>query len=80
MLNLLPNSLSKFLWDLMFFFGGAGGVCVQDAYEFLTSVLAHMRGLSPLLHKVAACMGTSYTCPVETHLVFKMDISRTCKR
>lgn len=55
-------------------------LCVQDAYEFLTTVLAHMRGLSPLLHKVASHLGTGYTCPVESHLVFKMDITRTCKR
>ncbi|XP_075879255.1 ubiquitin carboxyl-terminal hydrolase 29-like [Nelusetta ayraudi] len=51
----------------------------NDAYEFLTTVLAHMRGLSPLLHKVASHLGTRYTCPVESHLVFKMDITRMCK-
>ncbi|XP_044232218.1 ubiquitin carboxyl-terminal hydrolase 37-like isoform X4 [Thunnus albacares] len=52
----------------------------KDAHEFLTSVLDQMRSLSPLLQETAANMGTRYTCPVEDHLVFKMENTRTCSR
>ncbi|XP_042245790.1 ubiquitin carboxyl-terminal hydrolase 37-like isoform X1 [Thunnus maccoyii] len=52
----------------------------KDAHEFLTSVLDQMRSLSPSLQETAANMGTRYTCPVEDHLVFKMENTRTCSR
>ncbi|XP_067429152.1 tudor domain-containing 6 isoform X3 [Thunnus thynnus] len=52
----------------------------KDAHEFLTSVLDQMRSLSPSLQETAANMGTKYTCPVEDHLVFKMENTRTCSR
>ncbi|XP_042245800.1 ubiquitin carboxyl-terminal hydrolase 37-like isoform X2 [Thunnus maccoyii] len=52
----------------------------KDAHEFLTSILEQMRSLSPLLQETAANMGTKYTCPVEDHLVFKMENTRTCSR
>ncbi|XP_044232217.1 ubiquitin carboxyl-terminal hydrolase 37-like isoform X3 [Thunnus albacares] len=52
----------------------------KDAHEFLTSILEQMRSLSPSLQETAANMGTRYTCPVEDHLVFKMENTRTCSR
>lgn len=55
-------------------------LCVQDAHEFLTSVLDQIRRLSPLMQQIARSMGRRYTCPVEDHLVFKMENTRTCKR
>lgn len=54
--------------------------CVQDAHEFLTTVLYQIRKLSPLLEQIAASKGKRYTCPVEEHLVFKMQTTRTCRR
>ncbi|XP_044061838.1 ubiquitin carboxyl-terminal hydrolase 37-like [Siniperca chuatsi] len=51
----------------------------KDAHEFLMTVLDQMRSLSPLLQEVAASLGKSYRCPVEDHLVFKMQNTRTCK-
>ncbi len=53
---------------------------LQDAHEFLTSVLEQMRCLGPQLQMTAASVGTTYSCPVEDHLVFKMANTRTCKR
>ncbi|XP_018522530.1 ubiquitin carboxyl-terminal hydrolase 37 [Lates calcarifer] len=52
----------------------------KDAHEFLSAVLDQMRSLSPLLQEHAAGMGRRYTCPVEDHLVFRMENTRTCKR
>ncbi|XP_039672041.1 ubiquitin carboxyl-terminal hydrolase 29-like [Perca fluviatilis] len=51
----------------------------HDAHEFLTSVLEQMRSLAPLLQEAAASMGRRYACPVEDHMVFKMENTRTCK-
>nr|XP_046271727.1 ubiquitin carboxyl-terminal hydrolase 37-like [Scatophagus argus] len=51
----------------------------KDAHEFLTAVFSQMRSLGPLLKETAALKGISYTCPVEDHLVFSMDSTRTCK-
>ncbi|XP_031148544.1 ubiquitin carboxyl-terminal hydrolase 37-like [Sander lucioperca] len=51
----------------------------HDAHEFLTSVLEQMRSLAPLLQEAAARMGRRYTCPVEDHMVFMMENTRTCK-
>lgn len=53
---------------------------VQDAHEFLTTVLYQIRKLSPLLEQIAASKGKIYTCPVEKHLLFKMQTIRTCRR
>lgn len=55
-------------------------LCVQDAHEFLTTVLYQIRKLSPLLEQIAASKGKRYTCPVEEHLLFKMQTIRTCRR
>lgn len=55
-------------------------LCVQDAHEFLTTVLYQIRSLSPLLEQIAASKGRRYTCPVEEHLLFKMQTVRTCRR
>ncbi|XP_033181784.1 ubiquitin carboxyl-terminal hydrolase 37-like [Anabas testudineus] len=52
----------------------------KDAHEFLTSVLDQMRNLAPLLQDCADIMSRTYTCPVEGHLVFNMENTRTCKR
>ncbi|XP_018529131.1 ubiquitin carboxyl-terminal hydrolase 37 [Lates calcarifer] len=51
----------------------------KDAHEFLTSVLEQMRYWGPQLQVLAAGMGRTYRCPVEEHLVFKMQNTRTCK-
>nr|XP_020472944.1 ubiquitin carboxyl-terminal hydrolase 37-like isoform X2 [Monopterus albus] len=51
----------------------------KDAHEFLISVLHQMSSLSPLLRQAAESMGSSYTCPVEDHLMFKMENVRVCK-
>ncbi|KAK1887565.1 Ubiquitin carboxyl-terminal hydrolase 37 [Dissostichus eleginoides] len=54
--------------------------CEQnDAHEFLTSILNQIWTLSPLLQDIAAYMGTGYTCPVESNLVFRVENIRTCK-
>lgn len=53
---------------------------MQDAHEFLTSVLDQMRCLSPQLQMRAASMGRVYSCPVEDNMVFKIQKTRTCKR
>ncbi|XP_063762962.1 ubiquitin carboxyl-terminal hydrolase 37-like [Eleginops maclovinus] len=50
----------------------------NDAHEFLTSVLDQIWTVSPLLQDIAASMGTGYTCPVESNLVFKVENIRTC--
>ncbi|XP_054451939.1 ubiquitin carboxyl-terminal hydrolase 37-like isoform X2 [Anoplopoma fimbria] len=52
----------------------------KDAHEFLTTILDQIRSLSPLLQEVAACCKKSYRCPVEDHLVFRMQMTRTCRR
>ncbi|XP_059212890.1 ubiquitin carboxyl-terminal hydrolase 37-like [Centropristis striata] len=52
----------------------------KDAHEFLTTVLDQMRSLSPVLQDIAAFNNRRYTCPVENHLVFKLENTRTCKR
>lgn len=55
-------------------------LCVQDAHEFLTTVLYQIRKLSPVLEQIAASRGKRYSCPVEEHLLFKMQTIRTCMR
>ncbi|KAI4799867.1 hypothetical protein KUCAC02_016406 [Chaenocephalus aceratus] len=52
----------------------------KDAHEFLTTVLDQMRGVAPQLQDIAACLGRAYRCPVEEHLVFRMQNTRTCRR
>ncbi|XP_075890561.1 ubiquitin carboxyl-terminal hydrolase 37-like [Nelusetta ayraudi] len=54
-------------------------LCVQDAHEFLTTVLYQIRKLSPMLQQIAASRGKRYICPVEDHLLFKMQTIRTCR-
>ncbi|AWP04845.1 putative ubiquitin carboxyl-terminal hydrolase 37-like [Scophthalmus maximus] len=61
-------------WNPLF-----GDHCQKDAHEFLISVLAQMRSLVPRLQERAAAMGGAYVCPVESHLVFRMRNTRTCK-
>ncbi|XP_021168310.1 ubiquitin carboxyl-terminal hydrolase 37-like isoform X2 [Fundulus heteroclitus] len=56
---------------------GCGGM--KDAHEFLTAVLDQIRNLVLPLSKTAACMGRSYSCPVQRHLLFKMQNTRICK-
>nr|XP_033935537.1 ubiquitin carboxyl-terminal hydrolase 29-like [Pseudochaenichthys georgianus] len=51
----------------------------QDAHEFLTTVLDQMRGVAPQLQDIAARLGRVYRCPVEDHLVFRMQNTRTCR-
>ncbi|KAK0131885.1 Ubiquitin carboxyl-terminal hydrolase 37 [Merluccius polli] len=52
----------------------------KDAHEFLICVLNQVRTLSPLLKSAALrTLGRTYTCPVETHLLFHMLSTRTCK-
>ncbi|XP_030297056.1 ubiquitin carboxyl-terminal hydrolase 37-like [Sparus aurata] len=52
----------------------------KDVHEFLTSVLYQMRSLEAQLRVKAASMGRTYSCPVEDHMLFKMQNVRTCKR
>ncbi|KAI4800775.1 hypothetical protein KUCAC02_007073 [Chaenocephalus aceratus] len=52
----------------------------QDAHEFLTTVLDQMRAVAPQLQDIAARLGRVYRCPVEDHLVFRMQNTRTCRR
>ncbi|KAG8011120.1 Ubiquitin carboxyl-terminal hydrolase 37 [Nibea albiflora] len=52
----------------------------EDAHEFLISVLDQMRSLSSLLEVNAASMKRRYTCPVQRHLMFQIEKTRTCKR
>ncbi|XP_074495529.1 ubiquitin carboxyl-terminal hydrolase 46-like isoform X2 [Sebastes fasciatus] len=51
----------------------------KDAHEFLTTVLDQVRSLAPLLKRKAAVLVRTYTCPVEHHMMFKMENIRTCK-
>ncbi|KAF3837899.1 hypothetical protein F7725_009667, partial [Dissostichus mawsoni] len=51
----------------------------KDAHEFLTTVLDQMRSVAPQLQDIAACLGRGYRCPVEEHLVFRMQNTRTCR-
>ncbi|KAI4818625.1 hypothetical protein KUCAC02_003931 [Chaenocephalus aceratus] len=51
----------------------------KDAHEFLTTVLDQMRSVAPQLQDIAACLGRAYRCPVEEHLVFRMQNTRTCR-
>ncbi|KAJ4945902.1 hypothetical protein JOQ06_023580, partial [Pogonophryne albipinna] len=51
----------------------------KDAHEFLTTVLDQMRSVAPQLQDIAACLGRVYRCPVEEHLVFRMQNTRTCR-
>ncbi|KAI4788218.1 hypothetical protein KUCAC02_035996 [Chaenocephalus aceratus] len=51
----------------------------QDAHEFLTTVLDQMRAVAPQLQDIAARLGRVYRCPVEDHLVFRMQNTRTCR-
>ncbi|KAF3694980.1 hypothetical protein EXN66_Car010656 [Channa argus] len=43
----------------------------KDAHEFLTSVLDRMGNFSPIMSETAAVLGTTYSCPVREHLVFR---------
>ncbi|MED6287091.1 hypothetical protein CHARACLAT_012909 [Characodon lateralis] len=52
---------------------------MKDAHEFLTAVLDQIRNLVIPLTATAASMGSSYSCPVQRHLLFKMQNTRTCK-
>ncbi|XP_035989771.1 ubiquitin carboxyl-terminal hydrolase 37-like isoform X2 [Fundulus heteroclitus] len=51
----------------------------NDAHEFLITVLSQIQFLAPQLQDIASCLDTSYTCPVEENLVFRMKNTRTCK-
>ncbi len=51
----------------------------KDAHEFLTCVLNQMRSLRPSLQLIAARMGKVYNCPVDDHMLFKMQSTRTCR-
>ncbi|XP_019744269.1 ubiquitin carboxyl-terminal hydrolase 37-like isoform X2 [Hippocampus comes] len=53
---------------------------LQDAHEFLTSVLDQIRNLKLAQQKLATKMGKAYYCPVEEHFVFKMQNIRMCLR
>ncbi|TKS69340.1 Ubiquitin carboxyl-terminal hydrolase 37 [Collichthys lucidus] len=44
-----------------------------------SSVLDQIRSLCPQLQAAAASEGRIYSCPVEDHLVFKMQKTKTCK-
>lgn len=54
-------------------------VSVQDAHEFLISVLEQLRSLSVDLQVAALDRDVSYTCPVNAHIAFQMLSMRTCK-
>ncbi|XP_059215963.1 ubiquitin carboxyl-terminal hydrolase 37-like [Centropristis striata] len=71
----LVNAFRKTIWSPEFH-----DLQQKDAHEFLTSILDQMRCLSPQLQVMAASMDTTYSCPVEQHMVFKMLNIRTCKR
>ncbi|XP_034540865.1 ubiquitin carboxyl-terminal hydrolase 37-like [Notolabrus celidotus] len=51
----------------------------KDAHEFLSSVLQQIRSLDPQLQNLAATMDQTYTCPVEKHIAFTIENTRTCK-
>ncbi|KAM7368286.1 hypothetical protein PAMP_014521 [Pampus punctatissimus] len=51
----------------------------KDAHEFLTSILEQIRSLSLELQENAVKMSLQYTCPVENHLMFQMENTRTCR-
>ena len=55
-------------------------VNLQDAHEFLTSMLEQMRCLAPQLRMLAARMDRTFNCPVEAHFAFKMQNGRMCTR
>lgn len=52
---------------------------MQDAQEFLNSILERLRSLSEILNRVADSMNVSYTCPVDAHIGFQMLSTRSCK-
>ncbi|MEQ2197996.1 hypothetical protein XENOCAPTIV_006121, partial [Xenoophorus captivus] len=52
---------------------------VQDAHEFLITVLSQIQSFAPQLQKTASYLGTNYTCPVKKYMLFRMESTRTCK-
>ena len=53
-------------------------LCVQDAHEILTTVLEQIRSVSRELQENGVTT-SRYTCPVEDHLVFRLENTRTCR-
>lgn len=53
---------------------------VQDAHEFLNTVLQQLSSISRELKSVADEKKLTYTCPVEAHIRFQMLNTRHCKR
>ncbi|XP_053729175.1 ubiquitin carboxyl-terminal hydrolase 37-like [Synchiropus splendidus] len=52
----------------------------KDAHEFLTTLLERWKLLSKELEDGALQFGYQYTCPVESHIDFKMLGTRICKQ
>ena len=46
----------------------------------MSTLLAQMASLAPVLQTVVAAMDGTYTCPVETHFGFQMLSTRICSR
>ncbi|KAL7395117.1 hypothetical protein ABVT39_010365 [Epinephelus coioides] len=74
------NTLIQFQGVLSVQAPESGDDSQKSAHDFLTTVMDQMRSLSPLLREVAASVGGSYRCPVEKHLMFEMQTTRTCQR
>ncbi|KAL7395993.1 hypothetical protein ABVT39_026817 [Epinephelus coioides] len=73
------NTLIQFQGVLSVQAPESGDDSQKSAHDFLTTVMDQMRSLSPLLREVAASVGGSYRCPVEKHLMFEMQTTRTCQ-
>ncbi|XP_034431122.1 ubiquitin carboxyl-terminal hydrolase 37-like [Hippoglossus hippoglossus] len=52
----------------------------KDAHEFLTSFLEHIERLNPVMTELSNKTEKVYKCPVQVHLSFKMQNTRTCRR
>ena len=54
-------------------------LCVQDAHEFITTILDQFGNIAPLLKQKAALLGKIYRCPIVDNFVFQIQNTRTCK-
>ncbi|CAJ1064459.1 ubiquitin carboxyl-terminal hydrolase 37-like isoform X2 [Xyrichtys novacula] len=78
--HLKLSALGKFKWLLSIQAPEFADHHQKDAHEFLTAVLGQIRDLAAPLRQVAAILGRSYRCPVESNLLFRMQNCRKCKR
>ncbi|CAB1437227.1 unnamed protein product [Pleuronectes platessa] len=74
------NALYTFKRELARRFPEFSDMEQKDAHEFLMSFLENIEGLKPVMIELSNQTEKLYKCPVDVHLSFKMQNTRTCMR